>query len=100
MSPFNSESFPDSLAISVENNLTIGTIDEIQKLHIRTVHLGEQPRRIAHQVRRVVNLNRGRVSLFSWIGQSSQLPPARRALCPDVDHPGPGGPLLLRDLGG
>lgn len=26
-----------------------GTIDEIQKLHIRTVPLGEQPRRIAHQ---------------------------------------------------
>jgi len=49
MSPFNSESFPDSLAISVENNLTIGTIDDIQKLHIRTVPLGEQPRRIAHQ---------------------------------------------------
>eukprot|EP00240_Pyramimonas_obovata_P000173 CAMPEP_0118957844 /NCGR_PEP_ID=MMETSP1169-20130426/62317_1 /TAXON_ID=36882 /ORGANISM="Pyramimonas obovata, Strain CCMP722" /LENGTH=1091 /DNA_ID=CAMNT_0006905945 /DNA_START=129 /DNA_END=3404 /DNA_ORIENTATION=- len=49
MSPFNSASFPDSLAISVENNLTIGTIDEIQKLHIRTVMLGEQPRRIAHQ---------------------------------------------------
>jgi DNA damage-binding protein 1 len=36
----NSESFPDSLAISVENNLTIGTIDDIQKLHIRTVPLG------------------------------------------------------------
>lgn len=29
--------------------LTIGTIDEIQKLHIRTVPLGEQPRRIAYQ---------------------------------------------------
>ncbi len=26
-----------------------GTIDEIQKLHIRTVPLGENPRRIAHQ---------------------------------------------------
>lgn len=26
-----------------------GTIDEIQKLHIRTVPLGEQPRRLAHQ---------------------------------------------------
>jgi hypothetical protein len=29
--------------------MTIGTIDEIQKLHIRTVPLHEQPRRIAHQ---------------------------------------------------
>jgi DNA damage-binding protein 1 len=49
MCPFNSASFPDSLAISVENNLTIGTIDDIQKLHIRTVKLNEQPRRIVHQ---------------------------------------------------
>eukprot|EP00898_Chlorokybus_atmophyticus_P002114 jgi/Chlat1/2903/Chrsp2S04662 len=49
MCPFNSSSFPESLAIGMENQLSIGTIDEIQKLHIRTVPLGEQPRRIAHQ---------------------------------------------------
>ena len=29
--------------------MSIGSIDDIQKLHIRTVPLGEQPRRIAHQ---------------------------------------------------
>lgn len=33
-----------SLAIADKNTLTIGTIDEIQKLHIRTVPLGESPR--------------------------------------------------------
>ncbi|KAK3268004.1 DNA damage-binding protein 1, partial [Cymbomonas tetramitiformis] len=49
VAPFNSSSFPDSLAISMDSNLTIGTIDNIQKLHIRTVPLGEPPRRIAHQ---------------------------------------------------
>ncbi|CAM6089835.1 unnamed protein product [Calypogeia fissa] len=49
MCPFNSASFPDSLAIGKEGELTIGTIDDIQKLHIRTVPLGEQPRRICHQ---------------------------------------------------
>lgn len=38
-----------SLAIGKEGELTIGTIDDIQKLHIRTVPLGEHPRRIAHQ---------------------------------------------------
>ncbi len=48
MCPFNAHSFPDSLAIATENRLVIGTIDEIQKLHIRTVPLGEMPRRIAH----------------------------------------------------
>lgn len=48
MAPFNSKSFPDSLAIAKEGSLTIGSIDEVQKLHIRTVPLGEQPRRVAH----------------------------------------------------
>ncbi|KAH7289838.1 hypothetical protein KP509_30G020500 [Ceratopteris richardii] len=49
MCPFNSASFPDSLAIGKEGELTIGTIDDIQKLHIRTVPLNEHARRIAHQ---------------------------------------------------
>ena len=49
MTSFNSSSFPDSLAVAKEGALTIGSIDEIQKLHIRTVPLGEQPRRLAHQ---------------------------------------------------
>jgi DNA damage-binding protein 1 len=47
---FNSSSFPDSLAVATGGTLSIGTVDEIQKLHIRAVPLGEQPRRIAHQV--------------------------------------------------
>eukprot|EP00960_Hanusia_phi_P003968 116510-Hanusia_phi.AAC.2 len=44
MAPFNSEGFPDSLAIATETSLRIGVIDDIQKLHIRTVYLREQPR--------------------------------------------------------
>ncbi|GBP22857.1 DNA damage-binding protein 1 [Eumeta japonica] len=38
-----------SLALATDSTVTIGTIDEIQKLHIRTVSLGETPRRIAYQ---------------------------------------------------
>ncbi|KAL4429821.1 hypothetical protein ABPG77_010938 [Micractinium sp. CCAP 211/92] len=49
MAGFNTAAFPDSLALGKQDSLLIGTIDEIQKLHIRTVPLGEQPRRIAHQ---------------------------------------------------
>ncbi len=52
VAPFNSAAFPDALAIAKEGVLTIGSIDEIQKLHIRTVPLGEQPRRLAHQATR------------------------------------------------
>jgi DNA damage-binding protein 1 len=33
-----------SLALANASALTIGTIDDIQKLHIRTVPLGESPR--------------------------------------------------------
>ncbi|XP_048331269.1 DNA damage-binding protein 1a [Ziziphus jujuba] len=49
MCPFSSAAFPDSLAIAKEGELTIGTIDDIQKLHIRSIPLGEQARRICHQ---------------------------------------------------
>ncbi|XP_036390837.1 DNA damage-binding protein 1 [Megalops cyprinoides] len=49
MCPLNSEGYPDSLALANNCTLTIGTIDEIQKLHIRTVPLYESPRRICYQ---------------------------------------------------
>ncbi|XP_041095766.1 DNA damage-binding protein 1 isoform X3 [Polyodon spathula] len=49
MCPLNSEGYPDSLALANNSTLTIGTIDEIQKLHIRTVPLNESPRRICYQ---------------------------------------------------
>lgn len=37
MTFFNCRSFPDSLGLALSNSLMIGTIDEIQKLHIKTV---------------------------------------------------------------
>ncbi|KAE8747775.1 hypothetical protein FOCC_FOCC005387 [Frankliniella occidentalis] len=49
MCSLNAESYPDSLALATDSTVTIGTIDEIQKLHIRSVPLGESPRRIAYQ---------------------------------------------------
>ena len=47
--PFDCAAFPDSLALCSDADLTVGGVDAIQKLHVRTVRLGEQPRRIAHQ---------------------------------------------------
>ena len=49
MCPLNAEAYPNSLALATSESITIGTIDEIQKLHIRTVPLKETPRRIAYQ---------------------------------------------------
>ena len=49
MCPLNAEAYPDSLALATDSTVTIGTIDEIQKLHIRTIPLKETPRRITYQ---------------------------------------------------
>eukprot|EP00003_Mantamonas_plastica_P022436 TRINITY_DN380_c1_g1_i2.p1 TRINITY_DN380_c1_g1~~TRINITY_DN380_c1_g1_i2.p1 ORF type:complete len:1241 (+),score=459.79 TRINITY_DN380_c1_g1_i2:225-3725(+) len=50
MCSFDSEAFPDTLAVTTEEEgLIIGSIDDIQKLHIQTIHLEEMPRRICHQ---------------------------------------------------
>lgn len=49
MCSLNAQAYPDSLALATKTSVILGTIDEIQKLHIRTVPLGESPRRIAYQ---------------------------------------------------
>uniref|UniRef100_A0A2P2I8S4 DNA damage-binding protein 1 n=1 Tax=Hirondellea gigas TaxID=1518452 RepID=A0A2P2I8S4_9CRUS len=49
MCPLNADAYPNSLALANSEGITIGTIDEIQKLHIRTVVLGETPRFIGYQ---------------------------------------------------
>eukprot|EP01133_Synstelium_polycarpum_P003413 gene3413-3876_t len=62
---FNSDAFPDCIAIANDTSLTIGTIDEIQKLHIRTIPLnGEMARRIVHWEENncyaIITMRRGR----------------------------------------
>eukprot|EP00945_MAST-04E_sp_MAST-4E-sp1_P008624 g8624.t1 len=49
--PFSSEGFEDCLAVASDSDMSIGAMDEIQKLHIRKIPLGEQPRRICHSKR-------------------------------------------------
>eukprot|EP00033_Pygsuia_biforma_P001101 GCRY01001253.1.p1 GENE.GCRY01001253.1~~GCRY01001253.1.p1 ORF type:complete len:1121 (+),score=337.54 GCRY01001253.1:198-3560(+) len=48
MAPLNTSAFPDCLALLCEDQLVIGSVDEIQKIHVKTIPLGEMPRRIAH----------------------------------------------------
>ncbi|KAL2914374.1 hypothetical protein HK105_206146 [Polyrhizophydium stewartii] len=47
MSPFNSAMAEGALALACDGVLKIGTIETVQKLHVRQVKLGESPRRIA-----------------------------------------------------
>lgn len=47
MAPFSAEGFPDCLVTIGADSLSIGSIDSIQRLHVQTLPLGEQPRRMA-----------------------------------------------------
>ena len=49
--PFSSEDFEDCLAVASDSQMAICAMDEIQKLHIRQIPLGEQPRRICHSMK-------------------------------------------------
>lgn len=49
MASLNNECYPEHLILVHYNQLEIGKIDKIQKLHIRKVALSETPFRIAHQ---------------------------------------------------
>ncbi|KAJ3097925.1 DNA damage-binding protein 1a [Phlyctochytrium planicorne] len=48
--PFSMASFPGAIAIATATTLTIGLIDDVQRLHIRTIPIGENPRRIAYNL--------------------------------------------------
>eukprot|EP00173_Palmaria_palmata_P004457 Plantae.Rhodophyta-Palmaria_palmata.ctg6117.p1 GENE.Plantae.Rhodophyta-Palmaria_palmata.ctg6117~~Plantae.Rhodophyta-Palmaria_palmata.ctg6117.p1 ORF type:complete len:620 (+),score=131.88 Plantae.Rhodophyta-Palmaria_palmata.ctg6117:259-1860(+) len=45
---FDTEDSQDCLALAREGDLLLGNVDEIQKLHITTVPLNQQPRRVVH----------------------------------------------------
>eukprot|EP01094_Clydonella_sp_ATCC50884_P028366 TRINITY_DN848_c0_g1_i1.p1 TRINITY_DN848_c0_g1~~TRINITY_DN848_c0_g1_i1.p1 ORF type:complete len:1089 (-),score=323.39 TRINITY_DN848_c0_g1_i1:272-3538(-) len=47
--PFDAASYPQCMLLVTHSNLTIGRIDDVQKLHVRTIPLREMPRRIAYQ---------------------------------------------------
>ncbi|VDN05556.1 unnamed protein product [Thelazia callipaeda] len=49
MTPLHCLAYSDAIAFTDGYSLCIGMIDDIQKLHIRTVPLGESPSRIAYQ---------------------------------------------------
>uniref|UniRef100_A0A3Q2R3P2 DNA damage-binding protein 1 n=1 Tax=Fundulus heteroclitus TaxID=8078 RepID=A0A3Q2R3P2_FUNHE len=77
MCPLNSEGYPDSLALANNSTLTIGTIDEIQKLHIRTVPLYETPRRICYQeVSQCFGVLASRVEIQDVSGTTSAVRPS------------------------
>ncbi|KAG7242631.1 hypothetical protein INR49_020004 [Caranx melampygus] len=66
-----------TLALANNSTLTIGTIDEIQKLHIRTVPLYESPRRICYQeVSQCFGVLSSRVEIQDVSGTTSAVRPS------------------------
>ena len=49
MCSINAEAYQNCLVLCNESTLTIGAMDQIQKLHIRTIHLYETPHAMAFQ---------------------------------------------------
>ncbi|TKR68008.1 hypothetical protein L596_024061 [Steinernema carpocapsae] len=49
MCSFNTEEYPNTLIFVSYNDMTIGTVDDIKKLHIRRINVGESVRRLALQ---------------------------------------------------
>ncbi|KAK0417985.1 hypothetical protein QR680_013312 [Steinernema hermaphroditum] len=49
MCSFNAREFQNTLVFASHDDVTIGTVDDIKKLHIRRVKVGESVRRIAYQ---------------------------------------------------
>lgn len=99
MCSLNAEAYPDSLALATKSSVILGTIDEIQKLHIRTVPLGEAPRRIAYQES---SQTFGVITMRMDIQDASGLMPSRPSASTQTQNltssnfmgslkPGPGG---------
>ncbi|RDD41784.1 DNA damage-binding protein 1 [Trichoplax sp. H2] len=87
MSPFHSESFPNSLALVNDSGFIIGTIDEIQKLHIRTKPLGETTRQEESQSFGIITCRTEVPSEddknFVPTHQSASLLVSNRTMCPE-----------------
>ncbi len=74
VAPFNSAAFPDALAIAKEGVLTIGSIDEIQKLHIRTL-IGRNSRPVRGVLETLVSLGAPEVRMRA-VGAPPGRPPS------------------------
>ncbi|CAJ0931428.1 unnamed protein product, partial [Mesorhabditis belari] len=78
MCPLNSEAYSDCMVMCDNETMVIGRVDDIEKLHIRTVPLGESPARLAYMAssQRIAvlvsrEMNAGSMSVTSSAQRSS-----------------------------
>jgi len=72
---FDAAPFTGCLAFITERRLMIGSFDDIQRVHVRTVHLGESPHRISYQ-RQASVIAVGCHPSLSEEGAGASVPPA------------------------
>ena len=95
MCQLNAKDYPNSLALLSAGTLRIGTIDSIQKLHIRTVHLNEAPRRITYQPEsQTFGVLTMRMDLIGSNGVSKTISPSASTQCTSQLISKPSAPLL------
>jgi DNA damage-binding protein 1 len=99
MATLNCDAYPNSLVLSMEDSFIIGTVDQIQKLHVRTIPLMETPRRLAHQVSThtfaVITVRQTSTK------HCASLSAVSNSLSPKVDHsppPGSGEPGTISSI--
>lgn len=97
MCQINSKAYPYSLALISGGLLRIGTIDNIQKLHIRTVQLNETARRIAYQSEtQTFGVVTFRIDLVTQKGELKPLTPCASTQCPNQLISKPSGGLITQ----
>jgi len=82
MCEINAKAYPSSLALLSAGTLRIGTMDSIQKLHIRSVQLNETARRISYQAEtQTFGVITFRIDVMTPTGELKPLQPSASTQC-------------------
>ncbi len=82
MCEINAKAYPASLALLSAGTLRIGTMDSIQKLHIRSVQLNETARRISYQTEtQTFGIITFRIDMMSSTGELKPSHPSASTQC-------------------
>ena len=98
MCEINAQSYSNSLALLSAGTLRIGTMDSIQKLHIRSVQLNETARRISYQAEtQTFGIITLRVDAMTATGESKPLLPCASTQCSNIQYLKPSSFQALND---
>ena len=101
MCEMNAKAYPQSLALLSAGTLRIGTMDSIQKLHIRSVQLNETARRISYQAEtQTFGIITFRIDIMSVNGELKPLQPSASTQCANQQFSKSNSPLYQQNMPG